>query len=85
MSNELLFILQMIVSLSFVLGLFKLGKEYLIGYIGFAVILSQIFVNKQFDLFGLAASGGNVMYASLFLATDLLSEWYGKKRKNGLI
>ncbi|MEC7193281.1 MAG: enoyl-CoA hydratase-related protein, partial [SAR324 cluster bacterium] len=28
---------------------------------------------------GLAASGGNVMYASLFLATDLLSEWYGKK------
>ena len=60
-------------------GLFKLGKEYLIGYIGFAVILSQIFVNKQFDLFGLAASGGNVMYASLFLATDLLSEWYGKK------
>ena len=79
MSNELLFILQMIVSLSFVLCLFKLGKEYLIGYIGFAVILSQIFVNKQFDLFGLAASGGNVMYASLFLATDLLSEWYGKK------
>ena len=79
MSNELLFFLQMIVSLSFVLGLFKLGKEYLIGYIGFAVILSQIFVNKQFDLFGLAASGGNVMYASLFLATDLLSEWYGKK------
>ena len=79
MSNELLFILQMIVSLSFVLCLFRLGKEYLVGYIGFAVILSQIFVNKQFDLFGLAASGGNVMYASLFLATDLLSEWYGKK------
>ena len=69
----------MIVSLSFVLCLFRLGKEYLVGYIGFAVILSQIFVNKQFDLFGLAASGGNVMYASLFLATDLLSEWYGKK------
>ena len=62
MSNELLFILQMIVSLSFVLCLFRLGKEYLIGYIGLrAVILSQIFVNKQFDLFGLA-SGGNVMY-----------------------
>ena len=79
MSNELLFILQMIVSLSFVLCLFRLGKEYLVGYIGFAVILSQIFVNKQFDLFGLAASGGNVMYASLFLATDLPSEWYGKK------
>ena len=79
MSNELHYILQMIVSHSFVLCQFKLGKEYLVGYIGFAVILSQIFVNKQFDLFGLAASGGNVMYASLFLATDLLSEWYGKK------
>ena len=78
MSNELLFLLQIIISLSFVLGLHKLGKEWLVSYIGFAVILSQIFVNKQFDLFGWAVSGGNVMYASIFLATDLLSEHYGK-------
>ena len=71
MSNELLFLLQIIVTLSFVLGFHKLGKEWLVSYIGFAVILSQIFVNKQFDLFGWAVSGGNVMYASIFLATDL--------------
>ena len=49
MSNELLFILQMIVSLSFVVPVDSVGIPF--GYIGF-VILSQIFVNKQFDLFG---------------------------------
>ena len=78
MSNELLFLLQIIVTLSFVLGFYKLGKEWLVSYVGFAIILSQIFVNKQFDLFGWAVSGGYVMYASIFLATYLLSEHYGK-------
>ncbi len=43
------------------------------------VVLMNVFVMKQVDLFGMAATGGNVLYASVFLATDLLSEHYGKK------
>ena len=39
----------------------------------------NIFVVKQFDLFGLAVTGGNVLYGAIFLATDLLNEHYGKK------
>ena len=39
----------------------------------------NIFVVKQFDLFGLAVTGGNVLYGGIFLATDLLNEFYGKK------
>ncbi len=39
----------------------------------------NIFVLKQFSLFGLALTGGNILYGSLFLITDILSEHYGKK------
>jgi len=31
------------------------------------------------DLFGLSTTAGNVLYASTFLVTDILSEKYGKK------
>ena len=43
------------------------------------MVLANIFVTKQMKLFGLDATGGNIVYASVFLATDLLSEHYSKK------
>lgn len=43
------------------------------------VALMNIFVVKQFDLFGLSVTGGNVLYGAIFLATDLINEHYGKK------
>ncbi|MBU1131541.1 queuosine precursor transporter [Patescibacteria group bacterium] len=79
MNNELLFIIMSLVSLSFVLLAFRLGKVWLVGIICANVILMNIFVVKGMYLFGLAATGGNVLYASIFLATDLLCEHYGKK------
>ncbi|MFC1663092.1 queuosine precursor transporter [Patescibacteria group bacterium] len=79
MSNEWLFILMSLISLTFVLAAFRLGKVWLIGLIAANVILANIFVVKGMYLFGLAATGGNVVYASIFLATDLLAEHYGKK------
>ena len=79
MSNELLFIIMSLVSLGFVLLAFRLGRVWLIGLICADVILMNIFVVKGIYLFGLAATGGNVLYASIFLATDLLCEHYGQK------
>ncbi len=32
------------------------------------------------DLFGLPATLGNIMYGSIFLATDLINEKYGRKQ-----
>ncbi len=77
MSNEFLFLIQSLVGLGFTLFAFRLGKAWLYAYIAMAIVLANIFVTKQFDLFGLAATGGNVVYGSIFLATDLLSEHYG--------
>ena len=42
------------------------------------VALMNVFVVKQFDLFGLAITGGNILYGGIFLATDILNEFYGK-------
>ena len=43
------------------------------------VVLANIFVTKQITLFGIPATGGNVLYGSIFLATDLLAEHFGKR------
>jgi len=79
MINELLFVLMTLISLFFVLLAFRLGKTYLVALIAVMAVIMNIFVIKGMYLFGLAVTGGNVMYASIFLATDLLSEYYGKK------
>ncbi|NQU27757.1 MAG: queuosine precursor transporter [Candidatus Marinimicrobia bacterium] len=78
MANEVIFILQTVIGLCFALVAFRLGKNWLYAYIAMAIVLANIFVTKQFDLFGLSATGGNVLYGSIFLVTDLLSEHYGK-------
>jgi len=80
MSNEVLFITQAIVSLTLALFAFRMGRKWLMAFIAVNIVLMNIFVTKQIDLFGMAATGGNVLYASIFLCTDLLAEHYGKKQ-----
>ena len=79
MSNEILFFLKLLVGLIFTIIAFRLGKSYLIAIVPVYVVLANILVTKQIMLFGLAATGGNVVYGCTFLATDLLSEHYTKE------
>lgn len=79
MFNNLWYLLFTVVSLSFALLAFKLGKAWLYAYIAASVTLMNIFVLKQIDLFGFAVTGGNVLYSCIFLSTDLLAEHYGRK------
>lgn len=63
---------------------FKLfGKRGILGYIVLSAIAANLQVNKvimfDFGLFNLEATLGNVMFAGIFLATDLLNEKYGYK------
>lgn len=78
--NEVLLFIEIIVVFSIVLftnRFFK--KEGLIAYIGIASVLANIQVAKQITIFGLDATLGNVLFASTFLATDILTEYYSKK------
>lgn len=79
MTNELLFFIKLLLGLSIVLFAFRMGKYWLFAVIGVFITLANIFVAKQILLFGLAATGGNVLYGCTFLITDLLSEHYSKE------
>jgi len=80
MSNELIFIITVIIYLGSVLLLYKtFGKNGLYIFAVFATILGNIAVCKCTDIFSIATTAGNVLYASTFLVTDILSEKYGKK------
>lgn len=80
MSNELLFIISALIYLGSALVLYKLfGKNGLFAFAIFGTLLGNIAVCKCLDLFGLSTTAGNVLYASTFLVTDILSEKYGKK------
>ncbi len=46
-------------------------------WIGFATVCANLQVVKTVELFGLTATLGNVMYGTIFFATDVLNEKYG--------
>jgi len=55
------------------------GKAGVIAWVGIATILANIITAKNANIFGLSVAIGTVMFASTFLATDILSECYSKK------
>ncbi len=62
-----------------------LGKEGIIGWMGIASILANLLLIKSVDILGISATLGNVLFASNFLATDILTENYGyKEAKKGV-
>lgn len=78
--NELLWIIFMIVDLSIALIVFRLfGKKGLFMLIAANIIICNIQVLKTVEMFGITATLGNVLYGSIFFATDVISELYGKK------
>lgn len=73
--NELLFFLTTIVSFTLVSVAYRLfGKVGMWVWMCIATIIANIEVAKCVDIFGLAATLGNVIYGSTFLSTDILSE-----------
>lgn len=77
--NEVLFIAFTLVLLCINLVAFRAGKTYMFVLIAIYSLTMNIFVLKQFTLFGFMITGGNALYGATFLLTDLLSEHYGKK------
>jgi uncharacterized integral membrane protein (TIGR00697 family) len=80
MINEILWIGTLIISLFMVIFAYKLfGRTGLYIWIAAAVIIANIQVMKMVQVFGLVTALGNVVYASIFLATDILNENHSKK------
>ena len=80
MTNELLWFILLLIDFITILIAYRLwGKIGLFIWIPIAIIAANIQVTKTIELFGITATLGNIVYASSFLITDILSENYGKK------
>ncbi|MDR3309928.1 MAG: queuosine precursor transporter [Oscillospiraceae bacterium] len=80
MRNELLLVLSVLVIFSLTVLSAKLfGERGLVAWTCIATLLANIEVLLLVRAFGMEQTLGNVIFASTFLATDILSELYGKK------
>ena len=84
MNNLSIFLIFALVNFALItIGYRFFGKRGILGYIILSVIAANMQVNKgvlfDFGIFELEATLGNVMFAGIFLATDLLNEKYGEK------
>ena len=78
--NEILWLIMLLLNFAGILAVYRLfGRVGLFAWVPIAVIIANIQVIKTVQLFGLTSSLGNIVYATSFLATDILSENYGKK------
>lgn len=79
--NEVLLIAQLIVFYGMVILAYRLfGRIGLYCWTAIATILANIEVLIQVHAFGMDMTLGNIMFASTFLVTDILSEVDGKKQ-----
>ncbi len=80
MQNETLLILSLILTYSAVLALFAIFQEQgLYLWTVIATIAANIEVLIVVNAFGMEMTLGNILFASTFLVTDIMSELYGKK------
>ena len=78
--NILLGFINIIVTFTLVVLIEKLfKKEGLYVWLSIATILANLTVCKMIDVFSFTTSLGNVLFASTFLATDIMSEKYSKQ------
>lgn len=85
--NLLLLFIEIILYFGILLLLNKFfKKEGVYVWIAIASIMANIQVCKSIDVVGISATLGNVLFASNFLATDILNELYGKESaKKGVL
>lgn len=80
MSNEILLVLSIFIIYGSVIVMYKLfGKQGLFCFTSIATIAANIEVLIMVKAFGMVMTLGNVLFASTFLITDIVSEVYGKK------
>ena len=80
MPNELIFFFEILIVFSLVLMSYKLfGKFGLLAWGTVAAITANIETIKNVDMFGVNTTLGTIMFSSIFLVTDILTECYGAK------
>ena len=79
MSNEVLYIGTMLVAFVVTVAAYRFGKVWLNSWLAASMVLSIASASVIVDVFGFAVNAGMTLYVGAFLATDMLSERYGKQ------
>ena len=80
MNNNVLLIAEVATIFGLLLFVKKMfGKEGVIAWVGLATVLANVITAKNATIFGFSTAIGSVMFASTFLATDMLSECYSEQ------
>ncbi len=80
-TNELLWFVMLLANFVLILAVYRFaGLTGLFLWVPIATIVANIQVVKMVTLFGIEATLGNIVYASSFLITDILSEIYGRRQ-----
>lgn len=80
MNNNILLIAEVVAIFGLLLFVKKFfGKEGVIAWVGLATVLANVITAKNAVIFGFSTAIGSVMFASTFLATDILSECYSEQ------
>ncbi|MCF7942845.1 MAG: queuosine precursor transporter [Spirochaetia bacterium] len=78
--NELLWVVMLLINFAAIMISYRFwGKIGLFLWIPISVIIANIQVTKTIELFGIEATLGNIVYATSFLATDILNENYSRR------
>ncbi len=84
--NELVLIIQILLFYGGLMGMYRwFGRKGVMAWSILATVSANIECLIQIDAFGMSMTGGNILFASTFLATDIISEMYGRKQANNLV
>ncbi len=79
MLNEWIWIPSAVLTLGLLVMSYKLfGRAGLFAWIAMASVVANIQVTQQIEIGGFIFTLGNIVYGSLYLATDILNEKYGR-------
>ena len=84
--NILLGVVSLLLTFSLLIIVEKIfKKEGLFVWVSIATIIANILVCKSIGIFNITTNLGNILFASSFLATDIMSEKYGAKESRKAI
>ena len=84
--NELILIFQVFLFFGGLVAMYRwFGSRGVMAWSILATVAANIECLIQIDAFGMSMTGGNILFASTFLATDIISEMYGNKKANLMV
>ena len=85
-NQELLYFITMVLDLGFTVLMYRFfGRYGLLACIVLSILLANLQGPKLTVIFGMETSLGVIFYSSIFFATDLMSEKFGKKAADNAV